>query len=88
MTVFVVKNIEEWQLRNLWIFLKQTEPYLIDLLVFLIACFIPKEKQLGKNNFALTTTSLSFERTLKQTRHRLPHINTTNTIVLRYFLEI
>ena len=45
------KNSEKRYLKILWIFPKRTGPQPVDFLVFLIACFIPKEKQLGKNNF-------------------------------------
>ena len=39
MTVFILENSEEWQLKNLWIFLKQLGTRSTDLLVFLIVCF-------------------------------------------------
>ena len=90
MTVFVVKNSEEWQLKNLWIFPKQTGPQPIDLLVFLLACFIPKEKQLGKKKtFISAHNDIS---PLREPKNKYDtsytHINTTNKVLLRYFLEI
>ena len=42
-TVFVVENSEESLLKNLWIFPKQTATPPPDLLVFLIAYFIPQQ---------------------------------------------
>ena len=53
-TVFVVGNSEEWQLKNLWIFLKQTGTRPTDLLVFLITCFVPP-----KSNSSVKTICIS-----------------------------
>ena len=54
MTVFVLENSEEWQLKNLWIFLKQLGTRPTDLLVFLIVCF-----NLAESNGSVKTISIS-----------------------------
>ena len=57
MTVFVVENSEESLLKNLWIFLKQTATPPPDLLVFLIAYFIPPT-----SNSSVKTISISADK--------------------------
>ena len=56
-TVFVVENSEESLLKNLWIFLKQTATPPPDLLVFLIAYFIPPT-----SNSSVKTISISADK--------------------------
>ena len=57
-TVFLVENGEESQLKNLRVFLKQTAtPPPPDLLLFIIACFIPL-----KSNSSVKTISISADK--------------------------
>ena len=57
-TVFLVENGEESQLKNLRVFLKQTAtPPPPDLLLFIIACFIPL-----KSNSSVKTISTSADK--------------------------
>ena len=60
MTGFVVEISEEGQLKNLYIFLKQTGTPPTDILVFLIACFIPSKS----NNLVKTITIFRKQRLL------------------------
>ena len=87
----VVENSEEWQFKNLSILLEQTVTPPTDLLVLLIACFIPPESKNSLNSISISAdnefsplrTSIFsrrnlFIRNVNKCINRPKHFNTTN----------
>ena len=100
-TVFVLENSEKWQLKNLCIFLKQTGTRPTNIVVLLIACFIPTKRNssvkaisvCADNDFSPLKTCavaavICLSKTLTRTKTGCTLLRTTNRTmgVISYIL--